>query len=117
MTANNNGNDGNNNQFDPFGAPMSSNNSKKKEMTGDFGFDADFANFDAFNNNGTGNGTNGSFTKLDAWGGSLDKKNNNAVKKHNKKVEVAKVSKFNTDYSDNFDQDLEQVLKRSMMEQ
>lgn len=116
-----NGNDGNNN-FDPFGAPLTNNSKNSKKETTEFGFDADFANFDAFNDAGT---TNGNGTKVDAWGGSLDKKNNNnlslsstkgRVKKY-KEADVSKINKFSADYSDNFDNDLEQALKRSVMDQ
>lgn len=105
------GSDGNNN-FDPFGAPITGN---KKETTSGFGFDTDFdafANFDAFNDNDT---TNGSSEALSAWTGNLDKKNNNArkAKKYNEQ-EINNITKFS---SDNFDKDLEEALKRSMTEQ
>jgi hypothetical protein len=85
----------------------------KKETTG-FGFDGNFANFDAFNDPAPTNGT-----KTDAWGSSSrDKSNNNVgrVKKYNEKGEP-KNGKFSADYSDNFDDDLAQVLKRSVIEQ
>lgn len=105
-----NGNDGNNN-FDPFGAPTTANN--QKETTSGFGFEADFANFESFNTSKTSNGG-------DAWGagGGLDKTNNNVsgkVKKL-KEQDISKIRKFSADYSDKFE-DIDQVLKRSVVEQ
>lgn len=114
-----NGNDGNNN-FDPFAAPVLTNITKKetsigfgKETSSGFGFDADFANFDSFNDTPT----NGNGKPADAWGGSLDKTNNNVgkVKKFNVQ-EISRIGKFSGDYSDN-DRDLQEILKRSVMEQ
>lgn len=69
------------------------------------------------------NGTNGG-SKADAWGtSSLDKTNNNSneisfgkVKKYSEK-DVKKSNKFTADYSDNFEDDLAQVLKRSVVDQ
>lgn len=95
------GSDGNNN-LDPFGP------TKNESVLG-----FDFANFDSFNDNGTTNG-NTKPTK-GAWDGSLDKKNNN-VRKYSEQ-EVKKINKFSTDYSENFDTDLQEILKRSVMEQ
>jgi hypothetical protein len=113
-----NGNDGNNNgDFDPFGAPPSFDT---KKDTSSFGFDESFANFDGFNDSEATN--EGAKEKLDAWGtSSLDKTNNNntslgKVKKYNDK-DVNKLTKFTGDYSDNFEDDLAQVLKRSVVDQ
>jgi len=55
---------------------------------------------------------------MNAWGGSLDKRNNNNGSKviKYKEQEINKISKFSGDYSENFDKDLEEALKRSMME-
>lgn len=112
FTSKTNGNDGNNN-FDPFGVPTMETGKKNDSKINDFGFEGDFANFDSFNDGDT---TNGNGKTVDAWGGSLDKVNNNLSKgKKYKEQEINKVNK--SDYSDNFDQDLEQVLKRSVMEQ
>lgn len=106
-----NGNDGNNN-FDPFGAPVTSSSNKKELTTSGFGFEADFANFDSFETAATnGNGH--------TWGsGSLDKRNNNfgGKGKNAKDKQVTKISKFAADYTDN-DRDLDEVLKRSVMDQ
>lgn len=114
-----NGNDGNNNnKFDPFGLPPTAGRTNK--TTDDFGFEADFANFDSFNDTGKPNG-DGKKT-VDAWNANLDKTNNNfsngkaKVKKY-KPEEISKVEKFSSDYSDNFVNDLEQTLKRSLFEQ
>lgn len=92
---------------------------KKKDTSGGFGFDADFANFDGFGDKKTTNGTN---SKPDAWGTlSLDKTNNNFTAdkgtKFGKSGEASKVTKFNADYSSDFDQDLESVMQRSLFEQ
>lgn len=104
-----NGNDGNNN-FDPFGAPVAATD---KEASTAF-FEADFSN--AFNDSGLSTTTNGN----SVWGNSLDKKNNNSssakVQKFNKS-EVAKINKFSGDYSDNYEEDLQKALKRSVMDQ
>lgn len=85
--------------------------SKKNETKlNDFGFE-DFANFDFACETTVGKGK-----VVDAWGGSLDSVNNNVEKiKKFKEEEVKRINKL--DYSDNFDKDLEQVLKRSVMEQ
>lgn len=109
LTSHTNGNDGNNNKFDPFGAPLTT-DKKNETKIKDFGFEGDFANFDSFDDNAT---TNGNSKTIDAWGGRLDKVNNNAGKQ--KKFKEQEVN--NSDYSKNFDEDLEQVLKRSVMEQ
>lgn len=110
-----NGNDGNNNNFDPFGAPAAVTN---KDATAGFGFEADFTKFDPFNETGATTKTNGS--SIDAWGSSMDKRNNNnasgKVQKFSKQ-EVSKINKFSADYSDNFEQDIQQALKRSVMDQ
>lgn len=115
---NDNINDSNNNgSFDPFGAPMTTTTSSKKDFGAGFGFDTDFANFDAFNDTDK---TNCNEKVADAWGSSLDKANNNVGKRKAKKPnqeEVSKSSKFTSDYSDNFEKDLEQVLKRSVVDQ
>lgn len=111
-----NGNDGNNNSdFDPFGAPVAVTN---KDATTGFGFEADFTKFDPFNDTGVSTKTNGS--SIDAWGSTLDKKNNNnsfgKIQKFSKQ-EVTKNNKFSADYSDNYEQDMQQALKRSVMDQ
>lgn len=116
-TAKKNGSDGNNNDFDPFGAPVTGNKNDNNNIG--FGFDTDFANFEAFNIGDT-HTTNGNSKNTSAWGGSLDEKNNNVKNKKVKKYqeqEVNKIGKFTGDYSDNFDKDLQDVLKRSVMEQ
>lgn len=113
-----NGNDGNNNNnYDPFGAPTTTKPGKSFNSPDDFGFEADFANFDSFNDskpNGTGK-------TADAWGTSLDKSNNNVgngkISKRKQEEINKEVPKFKTDYSENFDKDLEQVLKRSLFDQ
>lgn len=106
-----NGNDGNNN-FDPFGTPVAS--AKKVTETKAFDFDDNFANFDSYNNNGS---TNGNGKTFDAWGESLDTKNNNTSTGKVKKQKDAAFSKISkADYSDNFDNDIEEVLKRSVKE-
>jgi hypothetical protein len=129
-----NGNNNNNNDFDPFGItqPPSNkqqdsfdpfglkNGTKSKLETSGFEFETDFANFDAFNGNkkSNDNSTNGDF---DAWGESVMDKQNNNLTLTNEKInkngtERSKIRKFSADYSDNFDQDLEQTLKRSMID-
>lgn len=123
-TTSNGNNDGNNNyNIDPFGSPI---NGNKKDTSNGFGFEADFANFDAFDSTGGatkasyGSTKNGSFGAFDAWSPSMDKTNNNVGTgklKKGKQPEVSKINKFSADYSDNFDKDLEQVLKRSVMDQ
>lgn len=121
FTKDTNGNDGNNN-FDPFGAPINGN--KKETSSTGFGFEADFANFDAFNSTGTrrfsGGAKNGSLEGFDAWSTSIDKTNNNVssgkTKKNKQQPEVSKINKFSADYSDKVE-DLEQVLQRSLVEQ
>lgn len=101
--------------FDPFGMK---NGTKTKSETSGFDFEPDFANFDAFNGNKKST-INGDF---DAWGESvMDKQNNNFTSTTGGKVksdaaDVKKIRKFSADYSDNFDQDLEQTLKRSMID-
>lgn len=115
---NDNNNDSNNNgSFDPFGVPTTTTTSSKKDFGAGFGFDADFANFDAFNDTDK---TNGNGKVADAWGSSLDKVNNNVGKgkaKKSNQEDANKTSKFTSDYSDNFEKDLEQVLKRSVVDQ
>lgn len=114
---NNNSNDNhkksNNNlsdKFDAFGLSVNeTRTSKTATPTNGFGFEANFANFDTFNNNTTEKGFN------DAWGETT--KSTIKTKKGNGDGKVQKVSKFTSDYSDNFEKDLEQVLKRSVMEQ
>lgn len=109
FTTKTNGNDGNNN-FDPFGAPMAA--AEKAAPTG-FGFEADFSS--AFNDTSLSTKTNGN----SVWGNSLDKKNNNSsgrVQKF-KADEVPKSNKFSADYSDNYEEDMQQALKRSVMDQ
>lgn len=105
--------------FDPFGL---NNDTKPAADTSGFGFDADFANFDAFNGNSSKKPTsnNGDF---DAWGDSMDKTNNNfssattgKIKKP-KDAEIKKIRKFSADYSENFEGDISEVLKRSMVDQ
>lgn len=114
-----NGNGDNNNNFDPFGAPITSSQKKDTTSTSTFGFEGDFANFEDFND--TPLTTNGNNTGIvDAWG-SLDKKNNNVSNSTGKiqkfkAADISKVSKFSGDYSDNFDNDLKQVLQRSVTE-
>lgn len=114
----------------------------KNPAAASFDFEGDFANFDAFNNNSnieafnvTSVGSNGNG---DAWGTSTSKgkvkKNNSAtdafawgkkdsnmsltgkVKKY-KDVKPDKIDKFNADYSDNYESDLNEILKRSMVDQ
>lgn len=108
-----NGNDGNNN-FDPFSTPVSKTKSAKE--TSDFGFDANFANFDAFNSSNT----NGTDENSDTWS-KMDQVNNNddpfgdKIKKSSQQ-RANKINKFSEDYSDNFDEDLASVLKRSVVE-
>jgi hypothetical protein len=65
---------------------------QKKSTT--LGFEADFANFDAFNNNSSQGFEDNAFQ------------------------DGSKMTKFESDYSNkNYEKDLEQVLKRSMIEQ
>lgn len=110
---NGNINDSNNNgSFDPFGSPTTTTTSSKKDFGAGFGFDTDFANFEAFNDTDK---TNGNGKMADAWGSSLDKANNNVGKGKAKNPNQEEVSK--ADYSDNFEKDLEQVLKRSVVDQ
>lgn len=130
----------NNNEFDAFGLSktttqdpfglsndsfgFNNNFTKPVKETAAFGFEADFANFDAFNGNSSSNMTttskNGTF---DAWGDSQDKSNNNFSSattgkiKNPKDAEIKKIRKFSADYSENFDQDINEVLKRSMVDQ
>ncbi|KAG5681401.1 hypothetical protein PVAND_010840 [Polypedilum vanderplanki] len=106
-------------KFDPFGLSENDLKNSTKTTNQSFGFEADFANFDAFNNNSTmsvsttnGNGFG------DAWGGeSKSSIKSGKIKKYNKDIEPSKVTKFSQDYSDNYEKDLEQVLKRSMIDQ
>lgn len=99
-------------KFDPFGLSVNDmRTSKNSSPAGNsFGFEANFANFDAFNNNPS----NSDNCFEDAWGGfdTKPKKNKDSSVKANK------VSKFSSDYSDKtYEMDLEQVLKRSMFDQ
>lgn len=103
---------GNNDKFDPFGLSVTetkvSNNNNTKNTSNNFDFEADFANFDTFNNNSSKNESNGFDA---AWGETK------TSKKKIKDSKVNKITKFSSDYSDNFEQDIEQVLKRSMLDQ
>lgn len=127
-------NGSNNNDFDAFGFsrttatqdPFGIKNPPKPADSSGFEFEADFANFDAFNGNTNSSKTttnlNGDFD--DAWGESLDKRNNNfssattgKIKKSPKDAEIKKIRKFSADYSENFDADVNEVLKRSMVDQ
>lgn len=121
-TNNNNNNVSNNNgnDFDPFG--LSVTDLKKTKTSGGFGFDGDFANFDAFNNNnGSGNAFESS-NGNDTWGTSKSttsiSSSNSKIKKYkDSDAKVNKITKFNADYSDNYEKDLNDVLKRSMVDQ
>lgn len=111
-----NGDSNNNEKFDPFG--VSTDFEAKKDSSG-FGFDGNFANFDEFNDSAPANGNKNGSDKFDAWGAtSLDITNNNdisfgRIKKSNEKDST----KFNKFSSDNFEDDLAQALKRSVVEQ
>jgi hypothetical protein len=90
-------NNNNNNKFDPFGAPT------KAQETASFGFDANFANFDAFNDAKPADFEN-------------NNKKNSLEKPKSKEIPSQKLSKFASDYSDK-EIDLEAVLRRSVLEQ
>lgn len=103
-----------NDKFDPFGLSVSeARTSKSSTPTNSFGFEANFANFDAFNNNNTTLSDN-SFND-DAWG--VAKPTIKTKKIKDSDVKANKLTKFSSDYSDNYEKDLEQVLKRSMIDQ
>lgn len=118
-----NNNNGQNEKHDPFGLSVNDlNNFKNTTATSNaFGFDADFSKFDSFNNNNNAaskanNNNNFNFNESDVW--SETKSSRSKVKKYNDvETKTSKISKFTTDYSDNYEKDLEQVLKRSMMDQ
>lgn len=102
-----------NDKFDPFGLSVTeTKTSKSSTPQNSFGFEANFANFDAFNNNTT---LSDSSFNDDAWG---ELKATTKVKKvKDSDVKATKLAKFSSDYSDNYEKDIEQVLKRSMLEQ
>lgn len=106
------------NAFDTFGFNENFGNetrtSKNSTPTNTFGFEANFANFDAFNNNSSEITDNNGFN--DAWGETVTKISK-IKKSKDSEGKANKISKFSSDYSDNYEKDLEQVLKRSMMEQ
>lgn len=118
--SNNNVKNGNGDAFDPFGLAVTDTKKNKNSTAPGFGFEGDFANFDAFNNNG--NDAWGSTTKVkksnDDGFASWGKKENSMGRiKKSKEPEVKKIDKFSSDYSDNYESDLNEILKRSMIDQ
>lgn len=93
--------------YDPFGLSVTElNSTHSQNLTSDFGFEGDFANFDAFNNNSNDN----SF---------MNNKQKDAPiynEKKEKDRKASKISKYSTDYSENYDKDLNEILKRSIIE-
>lgn len=100
----------NNDNFDPFGLSVTDLKKSKNLSSDDFGFDGDFANFDAFNNNDEE--TPSKSNRSVAWGESA-KNGSNKIKED----KASKISKYNSDYSENYETDLNEILKRSMIDQ
>lgn len=100
----------NNDNFDPFGSSVTDLKKSKNLSSDDFGFDGDFANFDAFNNNDEE--TPSKSNRSVAWGESA-KNGSNKIKED----KASKISKYNSDYSENYETDLNEILKRSMIDQ
>jgi hypothetical protein len=114
---NNNSKSSKTEKFDPFG--LSETAFKGASFDHGYGIETDFANFDSFNNNDIAASTNGNGLKGgNAWGDAKSTTRIGKVKKFNKEASnVSKITKFTSDYSENYETDLEQVLKRSMVDQ
>jgi hypothetical protein len=113
-----------NNNFDAFKDDFEDEFSKlnlsaiKYETKKENYFDANFAEFDAFNNNPTIlNNTSGTISKPVKTNKFDNFTNNlNGDKSNVKDTSTEKVFKFSEDYSKNFDDDLEVVLQRSLVD-
>ena len=101
-----------NDNFDPFGLSETDLKKSKNLSSGDFGFDGDFANFDAFNNNEIEEETSSKSSRNVAWGESAKNASNKM-----KEDKASKISKYTADYSENYETDLSEILKRSMIDQ
>lgn len=91
--------------FDPFGLSVTDFKKSKNLSSDDFGFEGDFANFDAFNN---GN---------EAWGESTKNSSTKSILSKDKEIKASKITKYSSDYSADYETDLSEILKRSMIDQ
>lgn len=103
--------------FDPFGLSVTDSKTFKNLSSKDFGeFDGDFSNFDALDSNGNEDITvNPKMSEV--WGERPNKSINKMNCSKDMEMKVSKISKFSADYSDNYETDLSDILKRSMIDQ